>query len=127
MHKNSFLNIDLKNYADPVDKNSTHDLDNRTYCNLESHKNVENGRVDKKSMDVETVHKETEYKKKKIKITLEFPYTVDPSEAARIERNLRGIYLNKMKEKALQMSLSAVPFPTPKGKIETGEGGNDND
>ena len=94
---------------------------NNAYNNLKS--NNHNSNIDKSectSVDkTERYSQELEIsKKKKIKITLEFPYTVDPKDADRFEHMLKSIYLNKMKTGSLQSGLSAVPFPSPKGKCE---------
>ena len=61
------------------------------------------------STEVETT------KKKRIKITSEFPYTVDPKDAEQFEHMLKNIYLNKFQKGYLQSGLSAVPFPPQKG------------
>ena len=68
--------------------------------------------------NMETYSKEVEIGKKKVRITLEFPYTVDPSDAVRFEHMLKEIYLNKIKKGSVQSSLKAVSFPTPKGQCE---------
>ena len=68
--------------------------------------------------NMETYSEEVEIGKKKVKITLEFPYTVDPKDADRFEHMLKEIYMNKIKKGSVQSSLNAVPFPTPEGKCE---------
>jgi hypothetical protein len=50
----------------------------------------------------ETYSEELEVNKKKVKITLEFPYTVDPKDAKRFEHMLKSLYLNKIKTGSLK-------------------------
>lgn len=66
--------------------------------------------------NMETYSEEVEIGKKKVKITLEFPYTVDPKDAVRFEHMLKEIYWNRFKKRYVQSDLNAVSFPTPKGK-----------
>ena len=56
--------------------------------------------------EYETYSTEIEIKRKKIKVTLEFPCTVDPKDADRFEHILKEIYMNQIQnifsEKAYQ-------------------------
>lgn len=89
-----------------------------------SHKDIENSESKCDNMEnMETYSKEIEIGKKKVKITLEFPCTVEPKDADRFERMLKEVYLNKIQRGSLQRSLHAVSFPTPKGKCETSSQG----
>lgn len=54
--------------------------------------------------NVETYSEELEIGKKKVKITLEFPYTVDPKDADRFEHMLKEVYLNKIQNGSGGMS-----------------------
>lgn len=49
--------------------------------------------------DVETYSEELEIGKKKVRITLEFPYTVDPKDINFFEHMIKEVYLNKMQNK----------------------------
>lgn len=59
---------------------------------------------------METCLEELEVGKKKVKITIEFPYTVDPRDAKRLEHMLKEIYMDKIQKSYLQSSFHAVPF-----------------
>ena len=72
---------------------------------------------------METYSEELEIGKKKVRITLEFPYTVDPRDAQKFEHMLKEVYLNKIQKGSLQSDFQAVSFPTPKGKCETSSQG----
>lgn len=76
--------------------------------------------------NMETYSEELEIGKKKVRITLEFPYTVDPKDADRFEHMLKEVYLNKIQKGSLQSSLQAVSFPTPRGKCEINSQGGMN-
>ena len=54
---------------------------------------------------METYSEKVEIGKKKVKITLEFPYTVDPKDADRFEHMLKEVYLNKI-QKGLNKAIS---------------------
>lgn len=91
------------------------------YQNAHSHKVVKSSECKCGSMEsVETHSKEIEQGKKKLKITLEFPCTVDPKDAERFEKNLRQIYISKIQTGSLQKSLSALTSSTLKGEKEIG-------
>ena len=68
---------------------------------------------------METYSEEVEIGKKKVRITLEFPYKDDPKDADRFEHMLKEVYLNKIQKGSLQSKIQAVSFPTPTGKCET--------
>ena len=90
------------------------------YQVTESHKDVKSKIREQDNMqNMETYSQEIVQGDKKVHITLEFPYTVDPNDAKRFEYMLKEVYLNKIKIGSLQRSLQAVSFPTPKGKCET--------
>lgn len=86
----------------------------REYQNALAHKDVSS--MDSKCDRVETHSQELEVGKKKVKITIEFPCTVDPKDADRFEHMLKEIYMNKIQKEYLQTSFHAVPCPPPKGK-----------
>ena len=74
----------------------------REYKNTLAHKDIT--RIKSKCNNMETYSREQTIGKKKVKITLEFPYTVDTKEADRFEHMLKEIYLNKMQKGYLQIS-----------------------
>ncbi|MGN0342499.1 MAG: hypothetical protein ACI4DO_06880 [Roseburia sp.] len=83
------------------------------------HKNsnkVEKGEC-AENMDMETYSEEVEIGKKRVKITLEFPFTVDPKDADRFEHMLKEIYLNKIQKGSLQSGLCDVSSPPLKGNL----------
>ena len=89
------------------------------YNNLLTHNNKKKSEhTDSMNNDPCTYTEELQINKKKVKLTLEFPHTVDPRDAARFEHMLKEIYLNKIKKSSLQVSLHAVPYPSPRGKEE---------
>lgn len=91
----------------------------RAYQDNQSHSVIQNNNCECDNMqNMETYSEEVEIGKKKVKITLEFPYTVAPKDADRFEHMLKEIYLNKIKKGSIQSSLKAVSFPTPKGQCE---------
>ena len=47
---------------------------------------------------METYSQEIVQGNKKVQITLEFPYTVDPRDADRFEHMLKEVYLNKIQK-----------------------------
>lgn len=90
------------------------------YQSADSHKDVKSKIREQDNMqNMETYSQEIVQGNKKVQITLEFPYTVDPNDAKRFEHMLKEVYLNKIQIRSLQRSLQAVSFPTPKGKCET--------
>lgn len=92
-----------------------------------SHKDIENSESKCDNMEnMETYSEEVEIGKKKVRITLEFPYTVEPKDAERFEHMLKEVYLNKIQKGSLQSNFQAVSFPTPKGKCETSSQGGMN-
>lgn len=96
----------------------------KEYQNTLAHKDIKRNQNKCDYMEnMETYSKEIEIGKKKVKITLEFPCTVEPKDADRFERMLKEVYLNKIQRGSLQSSLQAVSFPTPKGKCETSSQG----
>lgn len=78
--------------------------------------------------NMEAYSAEVKLKNKSVKITLEFPNSVDPKDAERFERNLRQVYINRVQTGALQMAYSAVPSTSLNGKSElTSQGGKKNE
>ena len=65
--------------------------------------------------EYETYSTEIEMKKKKVKITLEFPYTVDPKDADRFEHMLKEIYMDQIQKVFPQMTYQALSFHAPVG------------
>ena len=90
----------------------------REYQNALTHKDIKSSQS--KCDNMETYSREQTIGKKKVKITLEFPHTVDPRDAKRFEHTLKEIYLNKIQKGYLQRSFHAVSFPTPKGENTQG-------
>lgn len=87
------------------------------YQNTPSHKNIKSDKCENNNMEnMETYSEELKIGKKKVKITIEFPYTVEPKDADRFEHMLKEVYLNKLQKGSLQSSLQAISFLTPKGK-----------
>ena len=93
----------------------------KEYQNTLAHKDIKSS--ESKCDNMETYSEELEIGKKKVKITIEFPYTVDPRDADRFEHMLKEVYLNKLQKGSLQSDFQAVSFPTPKGKCETSSQG----
>lgn len=92
----------------------------RAYQDKQIHSVIQSNKCECNNMqNMETYSEEVEIGKKKVKITLEFPYTVDPSDADRFEHMLKEIYMNKIKKGSIQSSLNAVSFPTQKGQCES--------
>lgn len=85
----------------------------KEYQNSLAHKDITSS--DSECGSMETYSKEIEIGKKKVRITLEFPYTVDPKEADRFEHMLKEVYLNKIQKGSLQSIFQAVSFPTLEG------------
>lgn len=89
-----------------------------------SHKDIKSSESKCDNMEnMETYSEEVQIGKKKVRITLEFPYTVDPKDADRFEHMLKEVYLNKIQKGYLQSNFQAVSFPTPMGKCETSSQG----
>lgn len=86
---------------------------NSEYKNTLAHKDIT--RIKSKCNNMETYSREQTIGKKKVKITLEFPHTVDPKDADRFEHMLKEIYLNKIQTGYLQTSFHAVSCPPLKG------------
>lgn len=94
------------------------------YRSTDSHKDIKSKISEQNNMqNMETYSQEIVQENKKVHITLEFPYTVDPKDAKRFEHMLKEVYLDKIQRGSLQRSLQAVSFPTPKGKCETSSQG----
>lgn len=68
--------------------------------------------------NMDTYSEEVEIGKKKVKITLEFPYATDPKDVDRIEHMLKEVYLNKIQKGSLQSSFQAASFPQKERKCE---------
>lgn len=86
----------------------------KEYQNTLAHKDITSSVGECENM--ETYSEELEIGKKKVKITLEFPYTVDPKDADRFEHMLKDVYMNKLQKGYLQSGSQAVSFPIQKGK-----------
>lgn len=99
----------------------------KEYENALAHKDIKSSESKCDNMEnMETYSEEVEIGKKKVKITLEFPYTIDPRDAQKFEHMLKEVYLNKIQKGYLQSDFQAVSFPTPKGKCETSSQGGMN-
>ena len=94
----------------------------KEYQNALSHKVIKNSECDNME-NMETYSEEVEIGKKKVRITLEFPCTVDPKDADRFEHMLKDVYMNNLQKGYLQRDFQAVSFPTPRGKCETSSQG----
>ena len=89
----------------------------KEYQNSLSHKDIKSSESKSGNMEnMETYSEEVEIGKKKVRITLEFPYTVDPKDADRFEHMLKDVYMNNLQKGYLQSGSQAVSFPIPKGK-----------
>lgn len=87
------------------------------YQSTDSHKDIKSNISEQNNMqNMETYSREIAQGNKKVHITLEFPYTVDPRDADRFEHMLKEVYLSKIQKGSLQRSSQAVSFPTPKGE-----------
>lgn len=92
----------------------------REYQKALSHKDIKSSKSKCDNMEnMETYSEELEIGKKKVRITLEFPCTVDPKDADRFEHMLKEVYLNKIQKGSLQSNFQAVSFPTSKGEMFT--------
>lgn len=88
----------------------------KEYQKALAHKDIKNSESKCDNMEnMETYSEEVEIGKKKVKITLEFPCTVDPRDAERFERMLKEVYLNQIQKGSLQSNSQAVSFPTLEG------------
>lgn len=89
----------------------------KEYQNALAHKDIKSSASESYNMEnMETYSEELEIGKKKVRITLEFPYTVDPKDADRFEHMLKDVYMNKLQKGYLQSGSQAVSFPIQKGK-----------
>ena len=88
----------------------------KEYQNALAHKDITSS--DSKCDNMETYSEEVRIGKKKVKITLEFPSTVDPINADRFEHMLKEVYLNKLQKGSLQSIFQAVSFQPQKRKEE---------
>ena len=89
------------------------------YNNTLSHNDIKRNqcKCNRNSMEnMETYSKEIEHGNKKVKITIEFPCTVDPKDTDRFEHMLKEVYLGKIQKGYLQSKFNAVSFPPLKGK-----------
>lgn len=68
--------------------------------------------------NVDTYSEELEIGKKKVRITLEFPYTVDPKDADRFEHMIKEVYLNKIQKGSLQSDSQATSFQPQEGNVK---------
>ncbi|MGN0366992.1 MAG: hypothetical protein ACI4E5_13805 [Suilimivivens sp.] len=91
----------------------------KEYQKALAHKDIKSSKSKCDNMEnMETYSEELEIGKKKVRITLEFPRTVDPKDADRFEHMLKEVYLNKIQKGSLQSNFQAVSFPTPKGEMQ---------
>lgn len=89
----------------------------KEYQNALAHKDIKSSKSKCDNMEnMDTYSKEVEIGKKKVRITLEFPCTVDPKDSDRFEHMLKEVYLNKLQKGSLQSNSQAVSFPIPKGE-----------
>ena len=96
----------------------------KEYQNTLAHKDIKSRVSECDNMEnMETYSEELEIGKKKVCITLEFPYTVDPKDADRFEHMVKDVYMNNLQKGYLQSGSQAVSFPIPKGKCETSSQG----
>ena len=65
--------------------------------------------------NMETYSQEIVQGNKKVQITLEFPYTVDPRDADRFEHMLKEVYLNKNSNRVFTKEFTSGIIPNPKG------------
>ena len=90
------------------------------YPNITSHNVLENNTCEQNNMkNMEAYSEEVKLGNKSVKITLEFPISVDPKDAERFERNLRQVYINRVQTGSLQMTYSAVHSTPLNGKSES--------
>ena len=91
------------------------------YNNTLSHNDIKRNqsKCNRNSMEnMETYSKEIEPGYKKVKITIEFPCTVDPKDTDRFEHMLKEVYLDKIQKGYLQRKFNAISFPPQKEKEE---------
>lgn len=93
----------------------------KEYQNALAHKDIKSS--ESKCDNMETYSEEVEIGKKKVRITLEFPCTVDPKDAQKFEHMLKDVYMNNLQKGYLQRDFQAVSFSIPKGKCETSSQG----
>ena len=90
------------------------------YPNITSHNVLKNSKCEQNNMkNMEAYSEEVKLGNKSVKITLEFPISVDPKDAERFERNLRQVYINRVQTRSLQMAYSAVHSTPLNGKSES--------
>ena len=90
------------------------------YPNITSHNVLKNSKCEQNNMkNMEAYSEEVKLGNKSVKITLEFPISVDPKDAERFERNLRQVYINRVQTGSLQMAYSAVHSTPLNGKSES--------
>lgn len=74
------------------------------------HKDIESDKSRCDNMEnLKIFSEEVTIGKKKVRITLEFPYEADPKDADRFEHMLKEIYLNRFQ---------TVSFQTPRGNVK---------
>ena len=87
------------------------------YPNITSHNVLKNSKCEQNNMkNMEAYSEEVKLGNKSVKITLEFPISVDTKDAERFERNLRQVYINRVQTGYLQMAYSAVHSTPLNGK-----------
>jgi hypothetical protein len=68
--------------------------------------------------DLETYSEEIEVGRKTVKLTVQFPSTVDSKDANQFEQMLKSLCLRKIQTGSIQNGLSAVRYPSPREKGE---------
>ena len=92
----------------------------KEYPNPPTHQNVNKANsecTDSMNMNPYSYTEEIKHQNKRVNITLEFPYTVDPKDADRFEHMLKEVYLNKLKKGLDGRAYHAV-YSSPKLKTE---------
>lgn len=78
--------------------------------NIKTHNNVESKPAGSKQGNMSLIEISSEYRKKQVKVTLEFPTTIDEKAEAEFQRLLKKIWLNKFEIGSGQKSKSALQF-----------------
>ena len=81
------------------------ELNNKT-----SHTNVKSKTAGSKQCSMSLIETSSEYRKKQVKVTLEFPTIVDEKAEAEFQRLLKKLWLNKFEIGSGQKSKSALQF-----------------
>lgn len=86
-----------------------------------THSNVKSKLAGSKQCSMSLIETSSEYRKKQVKVTLEFPTKVDEKAEAEFQRLLKNIWLKKFEIGSGQNSKSALKFQhlNKKGGAET--------